>query len=115
MSRVEELYHMLKSNLYFQYFRVKEQYERRDMSREELLELYRKENERQAAYMEGYENPFMNIMNYEDKLFSMFSRDDSIVVQEKIDGCNAHLKVLDDTFKCYGNRYILNEYHHLQG
>lgn len=115
MNTIEKLYEKLKDNPYFQYFSVKTQYEKRNVPRAELMEYFAQENKRMAPYMCPYENPFMNIMNYEDKMFFMFSKDDEIVVQEKIDGSNAHLNVSEDEFQCYGNRYILNEHNNLQG
>ena len=59
--------------------------------------------------MHRYENPFMNIPSYADKFFGMFSEEDDIVVQEKIDGSNSHIRVTKDGVTCYGNNYILNE------
>ena len=109
------MYEKLKDNPYIEYFDVKKKYDRRDMLREELREEYMHENERMKLYMNRYDNPFMNIPSYEDKMFRMFSKGDDIVIQEKIDGSNTHINVTGDGYTCYSNNYILNENNHLQG
>ena len=38
MKNIETLYEMLKDNIYFQYFSVKAQYERKDMPKDELMQ-----------------------------------------------------------------------------
>lgn len=109
------LYEKLKGNKYFDFFEVKKQHDREALSEKELLQEFIKEKEELRPYLFKYENPFMNIPNFEDKFFHMFSKEDEIVVQEKIDGSNAHINVSDHSFKCYSSSCILNEKHHLQG
>lgn len=109
------LYEKLKDNPYFEYFNIKKQYDRMNLTSEELVTEFENSNQEKASFVERYENPFMNIPSFENKLFHMFSKGDSIVVQEKIDGSNTHIRVSGETFQCYSNNCILNDNNHLQG
>ena len=111
----DSMYEKLKDNAYFPYFDVKKKHDMKDLSREECMQIFAKMNEERKPFMHRYENPFMNIPSYADKFFGMFSEEDDIVVQEKIDGSNSHIHVTKDGVTCYGNNYILNEKNHLQG
>ncbi len=111
----EKMYEKLKDNVYFPYFDVKKKHDMKGLSREECMQIFAKMNEERKPFMHRYENPFMNIPSYADKFFGMFSEEDDIVVQEKIDGSNSHIHVTKDGVTCYGNNYILNEKNHLQG
>lgn len=110
-----KMYELLKDNPYFEYLDVKKKYDMRHLSRDECMAIFRKEKEAIAPYMNRYENQFVNIPNFDVRYIEMFDREDDIVVQEKIDGSNAHINVSDNGFTCYGNNYILNEHNHLQG
>lgn len=110
-----DLYENLKDNPYFEFFDVKKQHDRQYLSKEELYKEFEKENKEKSAFMNRYENPFMNIPSFENKLIFMFSEGDSIVVQEKIDGSNTHLNVSKQGFQCCSNNCILNSVNHLQG
>lgn len=110
-----EWYEKLKDNKYFEFFEVKKQKDRGHLTREELFQEFAKEKKEMEPYMLKYENPFMNIPNFEEKFLFMFSKEDNIVVQEKIDGSNTHVNVCGDDFQCYSNNYKLNSKNHLQG
>lgn len=99
MVNTETLYKMLENNKYFKYFQVKSQYENRDVPRDELMQMYKAETERLKPYMKPYENPFMSIPTYADKMFFMFRSCDRVVVQEKLDGSNAHIRVKNMGFR----------------
>ena len=103
----------LKENPYYKYFGIDESTER--MSEEEFL-AYR---QKQAAFIKQhvvkYENPYVNINYFEKRYIDMFDKDDDIIIQEKIDGSNAHLVVDGAGFDCYSNNCILNECNNLNG
>ena len=109
------MYEKLSGNKYFDYFEVKAQHDREGLSRDELMKIFEQEKQELQPFMHRYENPFMNIQNFVDKFFYMFSKGDEIVIQEKIDGSNTHLNVSNDSFKCFSNNFELNEKNHLQG
>lgn len=115
MDNLETLYMSLKSAPYFEYYGLKKQYEMRNMSREEQRAVFQRENERMRPYMNPYDNLFMKIPHFEESMFFQCGKTDQIVIQEKIDGSNAHLNVSSQGFTCCGNRFILNEQNHLQG
>lgn len=115
MRTIEETYNLLKDNQYFDYFPIKSQYENKDIPREILIEQYKEEKEKMQPYMIKYDNPFMHILHFEPKHFDAFHKGDSIVIQEKIDGSNAHFHISNGSFISYGNNYILNEHNHLCG
>ena len=108
-------YEQLKDNKYIEYFQIKKRHDMREMTQEEIRECIQRENELMKPYMNRYENPFMHIHNFADKHIRMFTSEDEIVVQEKIDGSNAHFIVTEDGFECCGNNFILNEMNHLDG
>lgn len=105
----------LSDNPYYEYFAVKREEELKGTPRDELMEIFKKENERLKPFMNSYENPYMSIHNFKDKMFNMFKKGDEIVIQEKIDGSNSHIRVSEDSFECYSNKFKLNEQNHLQG
>lgn len=110
------LYEALKDNPYFDYFQVKKNEELKGLSKEEILALFEKEKRELESYKCRYENPFMNIPNFEQKFFYMFEKGDHIIIHEKIDGSNAHINVQDeDSFTCYSSKNLLNEKLHLSG
>lgn len=109
------MYEKLSGNKYFEYFEVKAQHDREGLSRDELMKIFEQEKQELQPFIHRYENHFMNIQNFVDKFFYMFSKDNEIVIQEKIDGSNTHLNVSDDSFKCFSNNFELNEKNHLQG
>lgn len=110
-----DMYELLKGNRYFEFFEAKKAHDRSNLTREELLNEYRKENEFMRPYIIKYENPFMHIHSFDEIYFKMCLKGDEVVVQEKIDGSNAHLNVNNNTFQCYSNSCHLNEHNHLQG
>lgn len=57
----------------------------------------------------------MNIQSFEMKHFRLFSKGEHIVIQEKIDGSNAHVVKECDSFTAFSNKLVLNEVQHLQG
>lgn len=107
---------MLQDNPYFDYFSVKKEYECRGLTREELLTIWKDEEENLKPFMWRYENPFMKIHHFDEKYFNFYNDFDYIVVQEKIDGSNTHVNVYDsNTFKAYGQNFELNYMNHLNG
>lgn len=112
---IEEMYTEMKAASYFEYYDLKKQYEMRNMSREEQKAVFREENKQMKPYMNPYDNLFMKIPHFEESMFFKCGRPDQIVIQEKIDGSNAHLNVGSQGFMCCGNRFILNGQNHLQG
>lgn len=112
---IMSLYDELKDTPYFKYLQIKEQHDLENLSREERLSIFEKQSQERKPFMNKYDNPFMNIPNFEGRLIYIFSKGDSIIVQEKIDGSNTHINVSDNGFECFGNNYILNEVNHLQG
>lgn len=117
---LEEKYHLTKNNKYAKYFSITEAYARRNLSREELVKIWKEENEKMKPYFHRYENPFMKIPHFFDSLVSCFLPGDDIVIQEKIDGSNAHMRISrkdpeKPEFKAYGQNYELNEQNSLDG
>lgn len=115
MRTLEETYELLKTNPYFDFFLIKKNYERRLLSKEELLKIYENEKEQMQPYMHRYENPFLHILHFDVKYFNSFEKGDYIIIQEKIDGSNTHFNTNGIEFNCYGNNFILNEVNNLQG
>lgn len=110
------LYDMLKSNKYFDYFSVKQSHDREGLSEEELVRLWNNDNANLKKYKVPYENKYVNIRHMEPAFFSKVKPGDYIVVQEKLDGSNAHIFI--DTrgvFTAYSSNLVLNRYTHLQG
>ena len=114
-EKLREEYMRLKDQPCFQYLELKRLYELRNLSKEERKSLFMTEKQNMVPYMERYENLFVKIPNFEERLFDMNGRSEHVVIQEKIDGSNAHLNVNGLQFQCFGNNYILNEKNHLQG
>ena len=108
-------YEQLKDNKYIEYFNIKKQHDLQGLTKEELMEHFQREKERMRPYMIKYDNQFMHINNFADRHVHMFTSDDEIVVQEKIDGANSHFIVTDGGFECFGNNYVLNEVNNLEG
>lgn len=114
-ENLQKEYMRLKDQPCFQYLDLKRQYELRNLSKEERKALFMAEKQKMDPYMERYENLFVKIPNFEESLFDMNGHSEHVVIQEKIDGSNAHLNVDGPRFQCFGNNYILNEQNHLQG
>ena len=114
-ENLQKEYMRLKDRPCFQYLDLKRQYELRNLSKEERKALFMAEKQKMAPYMERYENLFVKIPNFEESLFDMNGHSEYVVIQEKIDGSNAHLKVDGLRFQCFGNNFVLNEQNHLQG
>lgn len=112
---LEEKYEALKENEYFQYFSIKSEWENRNKSPEQLKAEYNQQKTLHAANTERYENPFVNIQSFEMKHFNQFNKNDHIVIQEKIDGSNAHVVREGDSFQAFSNHLVLNEVQNLQG
>lgn len=113
---LEEKYTLLKDNPYFDYFSIKKEYECQGLTREELLTIWKQEEEKLKPFMWRYENPFMKIRHFDEKYFNFYNLYDNIIIQEKIDGSNTHVNVSDiNTFKAYGQNFELNEMNHLNG
>lgn len=113
----KEMYIRLKNSPYFEYLSLKDNYEDtlRGMTKEEQMDKWKKQTELLKPYMEKYDNPYININHIQEKLLYSFVPGDEIVIQEKIDGSNAHLIVSSNGFEAFGMNYKLNEYNHLQG
>lgn len=110
-----ELFDLLKDTPYFQYFSLSNYYTVSNLTREELIEKNRKEQEEHAKDVILINNPYMNILNFESKYISSFAKGDHIIVQEKIDGANSHINVTGNTFKAFSSKRELNEYYNNQG
>lgn len=113
----EQMYNRLKNNRYFNYLALKDNYEDTliGITKEAQIEKWKKQTESLKPYMEKYDNPYININHIQEKLLYSFVPGDEIVIQEKIDGSNAHLIVSDNGFEAFGMNYKLNKYNHLQG
>lgn len=113
---LEEKYFLLKDNPYFDYFSIKKEYECKDLTKEELLTIWKAEEEKLKPFMNRYENPFMKIRHFDEKYFNFYGLDDYIVIQEKIDGSNTHVNVIDsENFIAFGQNFELNYMNHLNG
>lgn len=108
---------LLKQNKYAQYLSIIKNMEDETsgISREAQMEKWKKETERLRPFMDKYENPYIHINHGEEKKLYMFTPGDRVIIQEKIDGSNAHLIVSESGFECYGMNYHLNRENHLQG
>jgi hypothetical protein len=111
----EELYDLLKDTEYFEYFPISNYYNESTLTREELIERYNKEMAEHEKDVILYNNPYVNILNFESKYISSFAKGDHIVVQEKIDGSNSHIIVTEDGFKAFSSKRELNDYFNNQG
>ncbi len=108
---------IIKKSKYAKYLLVvqNEEDEKQGLSREEQMAKWKSVTEAQKPFMEKYENPYIHISHGEDKKLFMFTPGDHILIQEKIDGSNAHLVAREGGFDCYGMNYHLNDKNTLQG
>lgn len=90
----------LKDNAYYQYFGVENSMNEIENIKEHIVR---------------YDNKYVNIHNYEMQYVEVFCKEDDIVVQEKIDGSNAHIVVNELGFTCFSHKCILNQINNLKG
>lgn len=109
------MYEALKNNRYFDYFQCKEAHDTEGLSRDELYAFYAQRNKELEPHKVPYDNPYVNIQHFTEKMFNDFNLGDAIVVQEKVDGSNTHIRLTDSGFRCWGQNFELNEHNHLQG
>lgn len=112
---MDSMYELLKNNRYFDYFQCKEAHDTEGLSRDELYAFYAERNKELEPYKVRYDNPYVNIQHFTEKMFNDFNLGDDIVIQEKVDGSNAHIRLTDSGFRCWGQNFELNEHNHLQG